>query len=64
MDRINRISARLRECFRGQTKIDFAMILLASAVVVYVGCQTIGKGSDQRGQPALNGKTVGLRVAG
>jgi len=44
MDGIKVISARLRNYLRGQTKTDFAVILLAFAVVVYVGFETIGKG--------------------
>jgi hypothetical protein len=44
MDRIKVISARLRNYLSGQTKTDFAVILLAFAVVVYVGYETIGKG--------------------
>jgi hypothetical protein len=43
MDRIRRISVRLHEFRFGQTKTDFAMIVLAFAVVVYVGYETIGK---------------------
>ena len=43
MDRIRAISIRLREFYRGQTKTDFVMVVLAFAVVVYVGYQTIGK---------------------
>jgi hypothetical protein len=42
MDRIRGISVRLREYYRGQTKVDVAMILLAFVVVVYVGYKTIG----------------------
>jgi len=44
MDGIKVISARLRNYFRGQTKTDFAVILLAFAVVVYVGYETVGRG--------------------
>jgi hypothetical protein len=33
----------MREFCRGQTKTDFAMIVLAFAVVVYVGYKTIGQ---------------------
>jgi hypothetical protein len=40
---IKGISARLRNYLSGQTKIDFAVIILAFAVVVYVGYETVGK---------------------
>jgi len=44
MDTTRGISARLRDYLRGQTNIDFAVILLAFAVVVYVGYETVGRG--------------------
>ena len=43
MEGIKSLSAKLCYYFRGQTKTDFAVILLAFAVVVYVGYETIGR---------------------
>ena len=42
MDRIRGISVRLREYQRGQTMTEYALILAAVAVVVFVGYQTMG----------------------
>lgn len=44
MDGTSAISVRLREYYRGQSKTDFAMILLAVTVVAYVAYKTIGNG--------------------
>ena len=42
MDFINRIAVKAREWHRGQTMTEYALILSAVAVVVYVGYQTMG----------------------
>ncbi len=42
MDKITRLSAKLREYQRGQTMAEYALILTAVAVVVFVGYQTMG----------------------
>src|ERR1022692_2949237 len=42
MDMITRMIVKAREYQRGQTMTEYALILAAVAVVVYVGYQTIG----------------------
>jgi Flp pilus assembly pilin Flp len=42
MDMIRRIFVRLGEFHRGQTMTEYALILSAVAVVVFVGYQTMG----------------------
>jgi Flp pilus assembly pilin Flp len=42
MDRISRLAVRAREFSRGQTMAEYALIMAAVAVVVFVGYQTMG----------------------
>jgi len=42
MDMITRMIVKAREYQRGQTMTEYALILAAVAVVVYVGYQTLG----------------------
>ena len=42
MDKTARIWAKSREYQRGQTMAEYALIMAAVAVVVFVGYQTIG----------------------
>jgi hypothetical protein len=42
MNRITGISTNLRHYFRGQSGLDFTAILLAVAVTVFVGYETLG----------------------
>jgi Flp pilus assembly pilin Flp len=42
MDMIRGIAVRLREYQRGQTMTEYALILSAVAVVVFIGYQTMG----------------------
>ena len=42
MDKITRMYVKVREYQRGQTMAEYALILAAVAVVVYVGYQTMG----------------------
>jgi Flp pilus assembly pilin Flp len=42
MDMITRMIVKAREYQRGQTMTEYALILAAVAVVVYVGYQTMG----------------------
>lgn len=42
MDFINRAFVRAREWHKGQTMTEYALILSAVAVVVYLGYQTMG----------------------
>ena len=42
MDKIARIWVKLREYQRGQTMAEYALIMAAVAVVVFVGYQTMG----------------------
>jgi Flp pilus assembly pilin Flp len=42
MDRINELFIRAREWQKGQTMTEYALILSAVAVVVFVGYQTMG----------------------
>ncbi len=42
MDQIRRIFIRLREYQPGQTMTEYALILSAVAVVVFIGYQTMG----------------------
>jgi len=42
MDEVRRIFVRLREYQRGQTMTEYALILSAVAVVVFIGYQTMG----------------------
>jgi Flp pilus assembly pilin Flp len=42
MDMITRMIVKVREYQRGQTMTEYALILAAVAVVVYVGYQTMG----------------------
>ncbi len=42
MEFINRMYVKVREAGRGQTMTEYALILSAVAVVVFVGYQTMG----------------------
>ncbi|MGA9721738.1 MAG: Flp family type IVb pilin [Candidatus Binatus sp.] len=42
MDRITRLLVKVREYQRGQTMAEYALIMAAVAVVVFVGYQTMG----------------------
>ena len=42
MDKITRLFVKVREYQRGQTMTEYALILSAVAVVVFVGYQTMG----------------------
>jgi Flp pilus assembly pilin Flp len=42
MERITKLVVRAREFNRGQTMAEYALILAAVAVVVFVGYQTMG----------------------
>ena len=42
MGKIARICVKLREYQRGQTMAEYALIMAAVAVVVFVGYQTLG----------------------
>lgn len=42
MDFVTRMFVRAREWHKGQTMTEYALILSAVAVVVYVGYQTMG----------------------
>lgn len=42
MEFINRMIVKVREAGRGQTMTEYALILSAVAVVVFVGYQTMG----------------------
>jgi Flp pilus assembly pilin Flp len=42
MDKITRMFVRAREYQRGQTMAEYALILSAVAVVVFVGYETMG----------------------
>ena len=42
MDQIRRIFVKVREYQRGQTMTEYALILSAVAVVVFIGYQTMG----------------------
>jgi Flp pilus assembly pilin Flp len=42
MDMITRMFVKVREYGRGQTMTEYALILAAVAVVVFVGYQTMG----------------------
>ena len=42
MDRITRMFVKLREYQRGQTMAEYALILAAVAVVVFIGYQKMG----------------------
>ena len=42
MDQIREIFVRVREYRRGQTMTEYALILSAVAVVVFIGYQTMG----------------------
>jgi len=42
MDQITRMFVKVREYQRGQTMAEYALILAAVAVVVFVGYQTMG----------------------
>ncbi|HKM98875.1 MAG TPA: Flp family type IVb pilin [Candidatus Binataceae bacterium] len=42
MDKITRLFVKVREYRRGQTMTEYALILSAVAVVVFVGYQTMG----------------------
>lgn len=42
MDFITRIFVRTREWHKGQTMTEYALILSAVAVIVYLGYQTMG----------------------
>lgn len=42
MDMITRMFVKVREYRRGQTMTEYALILAAVAVVVFVGYQTMG----------------------
>jgi Flp pilus assembly pilin Flp len=42
MDQITRMIVKVRESQRGQTMAEYALILAAVAVVVFVGYQTMG----------------------
>ena len=57
MDKITGMFVKVREYQRGQTMAEYALILAAVAVVVFVGYQTMGTTittlADQRGRQAL-----------
>ena len=42
MDKIARLFVKMREYQRGQTMTEYALILAAVAVVVFIGYQTMG----------------------
>ena len=42
MDKITRLFVKVREYQRGQTMAEYALIMAAVAVVVFVGYQTMG----------------------
>ncbi len=42
MDKITRLFVKVREYQRGQTMAEYALIMSAVAVVVFVGYQTMG----------------------
>ena len=42
MNKISRLVVRAREYSRGQTMAEYALIMAAVAVVVFVGYQTMG----------------------
>jgi Flp pilus assembly pilin Flp len=42
VDKIARLFVRMREYQRGQTMAEYALIMAAVAVVVFVGYQTMG----------------------
>ena len=42
MEKITRLFVKVREYQRGQTMAEYALILAAVAVVVFVGYQTMG----------------------
>jgi Flp pilus assembly pilin Flp len=42
MDKITRLFVKVREYQRGQTMTEYALILAAVAVVVFIGYQTMG----------------------
>ena len=42
MDKLTRLFVKVREYQRGQTMTEYALILSAVAVVVFVGYQTMG----------------------
>ena len=42
MDLLNRLFVRAREWHKGQTMTEYALILSAVAVVVFVGYETMG----------------------
>ena len=42
MDKITRLFVKVREYQRGQTMTEYALILSAVAVVVFIGYQTMG----------------------
>ena len=42
MDKITELFVKVREYHRGQTMTEYALILSAVAVVVFVGYQTMG----------------------
>jgi Flp pilus assembly pilin Flp len=42
MEKISKMFVRVREYQRGQTMAEYALILAAVAVVVFVGYQTMG----------------------
>ena len=42
METLTRMLVMVRECQRGQTMAEYALIMAAVAVVVFVGYQTMG----------------------
>ena len=42
MNTLTRMLVKVRECQRGQTMAEYALIMAAVAVVVFVGYQTMG----------------------
>ena len=42
MDKLRRISIRVQEFGRGQTMTECALILAATAIVAFIGYQTMG----------------------
>jgi Flp pilus assembly pilin Flp len=42
MDKLTRLLVKVREYQRGQTMAEYALIMAAVAVVVFVGYQTMG----------------------
>ena len=42
MDKVTRLFVKVREYQRGQTMAEYALIMAAVAVVVFVGYQTMG----------------------